>query len=107
MKHQKQYIRLASRLIEAAELDDAWEKMSIIYGKKTANNLRKLVPADPTLLYDLAIVSYIGDGMKKKDALEKIAGYSSEEWEYDFKNFKHTIVCGMEYGREYYQKEGK
>lgn len=102
MKIQKQYIQLANRLAETVELEGAWEKMSAIYGKKTTDKVRKPVPADPTFLYDLAVSSYIEDGMSVAEATNKVINYSSDDWSNDFDGFKSTITGGLKYCRDQY-----
>ena len=107
MKNQRMYRQLASRLAETVELEGAWKKMTAIYGKKVADKVRKLVPADPTFLYDLAISSYIEDGMSMAEATNKVISYSPDDWNNDFDGFKSTITGGLEYCREQYWSKQK
>ena len=107
MKIQKRYKQLASRLVETVELEGAWKKMSAIYGEKTADKVRKLVPADPTFLYDLAVSSYIEDGMSVAEATNKVICYSPDDWSNDFDGFKSTITGGLKYCREQYWSKQK
>lgn len=91
MKHAREYRLIAKRMAEAAELEQAWKDVGIIYGKKATKQLRELAPADPLLLHDLMVVSHLNDGKTKKEVTELLTTYTEKDWAYDMENFAHTI----------------
>lgn len=91
MKHAREYKLIAKRMAEAAELEQAWKDVGIIYGKKATKQLRELAPADPLLLHDLMVVSHLNDGKTKKEVTELLTTYTEKDWAYDMENFAHTI----------------
>ena len=91
MKHAREYKLIAKRMAEAAELEQAWKDVGIIYGKKATNQLRELAPADPLLLHDLMVISHLNDGKSKKEVTELLTTYTEKDWAYDMENFAHTI----------------
>lgn len=91
MKHAREYKLIAKRMAEAAELEQAWKDVGIIYGKKATKQLRELAPADPLLLHDLMVVSHLNDGKTKKEVAELLTTYTEKDWAYDMENFAHTI----------------
>ena len=91
MKHAREYKLIAKRMAEAAELEQAWKDVGIIYGKKATKQLRELAPADPLLLHDLMVVSHLNDGKSKKEVTELLTTYTEKDWAYDMENFAHTI----------------
>ena len=91
MKHAREYRLIAKRMAEAAELEQAWKDVGIIYGKKATKQLRELAPADPLLLHDLMVVSHLNDGKTKKEVTELLMTYTEKDWAYDMENFAHTI----------------
>lgn len=91
MKYYRYNKRLAKRMMEAAELEQAWKDIEEIYGKKATRQLRELAPADPLLLHDLMVVSHLNDGKTKKEVTELLASYTEKDWAYDMENFAHTI----------------
>lgn len=91
MKHAREYKLIAKRMAEAAELEQAWKDVEIIYGKKATKQLRELTPADPLLLHDLMVVSHLNDGKTKKEVTELLTTYTEKDWAYDMENFAHTI----------------
>lgn len=91
MKHAREYRLIAKRMAEAAELEQAWKDVGIIYGKKATKQLRELAPADPLLLHDLMVVSHLNDGKTKKEVTELLTTYTEKDWAYDMENFTHTI----------------
>lgn len=91
MKHAREYKLIAKRMAEAAELEQAWKDVGIIYGKKATKQLRELAPADPLLLHDLIVISHLNDGKTKKEVTELLMTYTEKDWAYDMENFAHTI----------------
>ena len=91
MKHAREYRLIAKRMAEAAELEQVWKDVGIIYGKKATKQLRELAPADPLLLHDLMVVSHLNDGKTKKEVTELLTTYTEKDWAYDMENFAHTI----------------
>ena len=91
MKHAREYKLIAKRMAEAAELEQAWKDVGIIYGKKATKQLRELAPADPLLLHDLMVISHLNDGKSKKEVTELLTTYTEKDWAYDMENFAHTI----------------
>ena len=66
MKCAREYKRIARRMAEAAELEEAWKEVEEVYGKKAAKQLKELTPADPLLLHDLMVISHLNDGKLEK-----------------------------------------
>lgn len=91
MKYAREYKVIAKRMAEAAELEQAWRDIEIIYGKKATRQLKELAPADPLLLHDLMVVSHLNDGKTKKEVTELLTTYTEKDWAYDMENFAHTI----------------
>ena len=91
MKYAREYKVIAKRMAEAAELEQAWKDVEIIYGKKATKQLKELVPADPLLLHDLMAVSHLNDGKTKKEVTKLLTTYTEKDWAYDMENFAHTI----------------
>ena len=91
MKYKREYKQIAKRMAEAAELEQAWKDVEIIYGKKATRQLKELAPADPLLLHDLMVVSHLNDGKTKKEVTELLTTYTEKDWAYDMENFAHTI----------------
>lgn len=91
MKYAREYKVIAKRMAEAAELEQAWRDVEIIYGKKAARQLKELAPADPLLLHDLMVVSHLNDGKTKREAAKLLTTYTEKDWAYDMENFAHTI----------------
>ena len=91
MKYAREYKVIAKRMAEAAELEQAWKDVEIIYGKKATKQLKELAPADPLLLHDLMVVSHLNDGKTKKEVTELLTTYTEKDWAYDMENFAHTI----------------
>ena len=79
------------RIIDSAYIDRCWKGAEKIYGKEATEKLRSVAPADPFLLRDMAIFSYITDGKTKKEAKALIDKYTHEEWAYDMERFAETI----------------
>ena len=79
MKHAREYRLIAKRMAEAAELEQAWKDVGIIYGKKANKQLRELAPADPLLLHDLMVVSHLNDGKTKKEVTELLTTYTEKD----------------------------
>lgn len=91
MKYAREYKVIAKRMAEAAELEQAWKDVEIIYGKKATKQLKELAPADPLLLHDLMVVSHLNEGKSKKEVTELLTTYTEKDWTYDMENFAHTI----------------
>ena len=69
MKYAREYKKIAKRIAESAELEQTWKDLEKIYGKKATKQLKELAPADPLLLHDLMVISYLNDGKTKKKLL--------------------------------------
>lgn len=82
---------LMLRIIDSAYIDHCWKGAEKIYGKEATEKLRSVAPADPFLLRDMAIFSYITDGKTKKEAKALIDKYTHDEWAYDMERFAETI----------------
>ena len=54
------------RIIDSAYIDHCWKGAEKIYGKEATEKLRSVAPADPFLLRDMAMFSYMTDGKTKK-----------------------------------------
>ena len=91
MKYAREYKVIAKRMAEAAELEQAWKDVEIVYGKKATRQLKELAPADPLLLHDLMVISHLNDGKTKKEVTELLTTYTEKDWAYDMENFAHTI----------------
>lgn len=91
MKYAREYKKIAKRIAESAELEQAWKDLEKIYGKKATKQLKELAPADPLLLHDLMVVSHLNDGKTKKEVTELLTTYTEKDWAYDMENFAHTI----------------
>ena len=91
MKYAREYKVIAKRMAEAAELEQAWKDVEIVYGKKATRQLKELAPADPLLLHDLMVISHLNDGKTRKEVEELLASYTHKDWAYDMENFAHTI----------------
>lgn len=96
MKYAREYKRIARRMAEAAELEEAWKEVRIIYGEKATKQLKELAPADPLLLHDLMVISHLNDGKTKKEVQKLLDNYTKKDWEYDMANFSHTIKRAKE-----------
>ena len=96
MKYAREYKRIARRMAEAAELEEAWKEVKIIYGEKATKQLKELAPADPLLLHDLMVISYLNDGKTKQEVQKLLDNYTKKDWEYDMANFSHTIKRAKE-----------
>lgn len=83
--------QITLRILDSAFLDRCWQDAEKIYGKKATEKLRSVAPADPLLLRDMAIFSYMTDGKTKKEAKALIDGYTHDEWAYDMERFAKTI----------------
>lgn len=91
MKYAREYKVIAKRMAEAAELEQAWKDVEMVYGKKATRQLKELAPADPLLLHDLMVVSHLNDVKTKKEVTELLTTYTEKDWAYDMENFAHTI----------------
>lgn len=72
--------RLLRRMSAAVELEWKWGQMGLLYGDKTAQELKKLIPGDPAILRDYIKITYIMDGKSRKVAEEIMANYTEAEW---------------------------
>ena len=86
---------------ESVELEEAWKDVEVVYGKKAANELKKLTPADPLLLHDLMVISHLGEGKSRKEVQTLLDSYTEKDWENDMKHFAKTIRTAQETAREY------
>lgn len=91
MRYAREYERLAKRMADAVELEEAWKDVEEVYGKKATEELKELTPADPLLLHDLMVISHLGDGKTKKEVQDMLNSYTEKDWENDMKNFGKTI----------------
>ncbi len=96
MKYAREYKAIAKRMAEAAELEETWKDVEEVYGKKAAQQLKKLAPADPLLLHDLMVISHLNDGKTRKEVQKLLDNYTKKDWEYDMVNFSHTIKTAKE-----------
>ena len=96
MKYMREYKRIAKRMAEAAELEEAWKEVEEVYGKKAAKQLKEFTPADPLLLPDLMVISHLNDGKSRKEVQELLISYKEKDWEYDMSNFARTIKLAKE-----------
>ena len=96
MRYTRYNKQLAIRMAEAAELEQTWNDVENIYGKKATHQLKELAPADPLLLHDLMVFSYLNDGKTRKEVQKLLDGYTKKDWEYDMANFSHTIKRAKE-----------
>ena len=78
MKYAREYKRIARRMAEAAELEEAWKEVEEVYGKKAAKQLKELTPADPLLLHDLMVISHLNDGKTRKEVQELLISYKEK-----------------------------
>ena len=101
MKYTREYEKLAKRMSESVELEEAWKDVEKVYGKKAANELKKLTPADPLLLHDLMVISHLGDGKSRKEVQALLDSYTEKDWENDMKQFAKTIRTAQETTRGY------
>lgn len=105
MKYAREYEKIAKRMAEAVELEEAWKEVEEVYGKKAARKLKELAPADPLLLHDLMVISHLGDGKSRKEVKELLATYTVKDWENDMENFSKTIELGKKTYREQYRRK--
>ena len=96
MKYAREYKEIAKRMAEAVELEEAWKDVEEVYGKKAAQQLKILTPADPLLLDDLMVISHLNDGKTRKEVQKLLDDYTKKDWEYDMANFSHTIKRAKE-----------
>ena len=57
MKYAREYEKIAKRIAESVELEEAWRDVEEVYGPKATKTLKELTPADPLLLHDLMVIS--------------------------------------------------
>lgn len=101
MKYSREYEKLAKRMAESVELEEAWKDVEKVYGKKATAMLKNLTPADPLLLHDLMVVSHLGDGKTRKEIQQLLDNYTEKDWENDMENFAHTIKATKETAKNY------
>ena len=101
MKYTREYEKLAKRMAEAVELEEAWKDVEKVYGKNATKSLKSLTPADPLLLHDLMVISHLGDGKSRKEVQEMLDNYTEKDWEYDMKNFAITITKAKDAAKSY------
>ena len=105
MKYAREYEKIAKRMAESVELEEAWRDVEEVYGPKATKTLKELTPADPLLLHDLMVISHLGDGKTRKEVQNLLDEYTKEDWENDMKNFGKTIKLAKEtYYNQYRRK---
>lgn len=81
------------RLVEVGELKDRWQDITKnFYGRKVAELLKEVAPADPYILYDLSAMSLMGEGLSEKEAIKKVDSYTHKEWLREFNGFEHLLT---------------
>ncbi|MBP5512769.1 hypothetical protein J6X73_01220 [Candidatus Saccharibacteria bacterium] len=83
---------LALRLLDIKFINDEWKDLTKIYGVKVATELRKIAPSDPSILYDLSVISLMDNGMTEKQAIKTVDSYSLKDWQREFEGAKSIIV---------------
>ena len=83
---------LALRLIAIKQINDEWRSLTKKYGIKVSKELRKIAPSDPSILYDLAAISLMDENNTEEEAIVKVDGYTSEEWQLELNGFKPMIT---------------
>ena len=83
---------LALRLLDVKMINDEWKDLTKRYGVKVATELRKIAPSDPSILYDLSVISLMDNGMTKKQALETVDNYSHKDWSQELKGAKTIFI---------------
>ena len=101
MKYAREYEKIAKRIAESVELEEAWRDVEEVYGPKATKTLKELTPADPLLLHDLMVISHLGDGKTRKEVQNLLGEYTKEDWENDMKNFAKTIKAAKDTARNY------
>lgn len=107
MRYTREYEKLAKRMAEAVELEEAWKDVEKVYGKNATKSLKSLVPADPLLLHDLMVISHLADGKSRKEVRAMLNEYTEKDWEYDMKNFAETILKAKDTARNYINSKNK
>ena len=92
---------LALRLIAIEQINGEWRSLDEKYGAKVARELRKIAPSDPSILYDLVVISLIDDGNTEEEAIAKVDNYTPEEWQHDLDGFIPTITNFTKKALEY------
>lgn len=88
MTHEEYFDNVGERLVEIAKLEYRWEEMEQVYGKKTADKLRKLAPADPDLFYDFVFADKYTNGTSEKKMKKTLDAYTDADWENAFGRFE-------------------
>lgn len=71
---------LVERLFASSDLERNWRMMEAIYGAELAKKFKKLIPGDPSYMYDLALFDCMNNGKTEHEAILTIAGYSQKDW---------------------------
>jgi hypothetical protein len=87
---------LALRLLDIKFINDEWKDLTKIYGTKVATELKKIAPSDPSILYDLSVISLMDDGITKKQAIKTVDDYSSKDWQQELEGARPIIVNTIE-----------
>ncbi len=87
---------MALRLLDIKLINDEWKDLTKRYGVKVAKELRKIAPSDPSILYDLSVISLMDDGMTEEQAIETIDSYSPEDWRKELGGARPIITKTIE-----------
>lgn len=87
---------LALRLLDIGFINDEWKDLTKRYGVKVAKELRKIAPSDPSILYDLSVISLMDDGMTEKQAIKTVDDYSPRDWKQELEGARPIIVNTIE-----------
>ncbi len=87
---------LALRLLDIKLVNDEWQDLTRIYGTEVATELRKIAPSDPSILYDLSVISLMDNGMTEKQAIKTVDDYSPKDWQQELEGAKPIITKTIE-----------
>ncbi len=72
---------MAQRLVDAVELEYLWRVVADIYGKKVAETMKKILPADPLYFKDYFVFSWLKEGKAESEIQEMLDSYTHKDWE--------------------------
>ncbi len=72
---------MAQRLVDAVELEYLWRVVADIYGKKVAETMKKILPADPLYFKDYFVFSWLKEGKTESEIQEMLDSYTYKDWE--------------------------
>ena len=101
VKTNSYYEDITIRLCAIKDANDEWQDLTRKYGTKVAKELRRIAPSDPAILYDLAAIALIDDGMTEEQAVETVEKYSARDWRKELKDAKPIITDTIKKAMDY------